>query len=119
MAPVPAPTLPPSTGPSGSISAGSIAIFGAGPYLVGHHSQVEQDRRRHNRHPGRSRLVADALLFQVSDRARGCVQPESAPTAENESVHLVDRHRGTQEVGLPRPRRRAPHVHAAHSARLA
>ena len=79
--------------------------------------EVEQDRRRHDRHdegrrPSASLRCADgdadAALLEPAHDAAGGIEPERAAAGEHDRVHLldrVDRRRAARSRACPAPRR--------------
>ena len=111
VAPVPAPALPSSTHAVGRIEARGIPVFRAGMDSVLGDADVEQDRRRHDRHRDRPGAVPDVALSQEPDRPGRRIQPESTPAAQDYGLHLRDVAGRPQQVRLPRPRRRTANIH--------
>ena len=79
--------------------AGGVAGGGVGADARVADPEVEQDRRRHDRHDERLRAPsagapigdADAALVEPAHHAAGGVEAEGAAAGEHDRVHLVDR----------------------------
>ena len=86
--------------------------------------EIEQDRRRNDRHDerrrdaidGRADRRADAALVEPAHHAARRVEAEGAAAGEHDRVHLVDRVDRIEQLGLARPGRRAAHVDAGDGA---
>ena len=86
--------------------------------------EVEQDRRRDDRHDEglrdavgrRADHGADAALLEPAHDAAGGVETERAAAGEDDRVHLVDRVDRIEQLGLARARRRAAHVDSGDGA---
>ena len=105
--------------------AGGVAGGGVGADRGIADPEIEQDRRRHDRHRHRAavRLLrpdgdADAALVEPAHHAAGGVEAEGAAAGEQDGVHLLDRVERRQQLGLARAGRGAADVDAADRAAL-
>jgi hypothetical protein len=64
--------------------------------------EIEDHRRRYDRHDAGARLVPDALFLEVAHHTLGDVEPECAAARENDRVDLVDHVQRIQQVGFAR-----------------
>ena len=106
-APRPAPTRPvASGGASGSSAAASAArpSSGAGT-LVARDHEVEDRRRRHDRHRATAVGKPAALLGERPHHAVGGGEPERRPAGEHDRVDVLDRGERVEHRGLARRRR--------------
>ena len=98
----------------GGDGRGGVAQLAIGrkstPVLLAAGKQVEQDRARHDRHPGAAHLEAAALLAQPSLHPGAGLEAEGRAAGERDSVDTFHRHGGIEEIGLARARPTAPHV---------
>ena len=124
-APAPAPTLPSASESLRRRFAGGVAGGGIGADARVADPEVEQDRRRNDRHDerrsadaigGRADRRADAALVEPAHHAARGVEAEGAAAGEHDRMHLVDRVDRIEQLGLARPGRRAAHVDAGDGA---
>ena len=116
VAPAPAPTLPCAGARVAGGHAGRVAGRGVGPDRQVAVPQIEQHRRRHDRHAHRADRETVAVLFEPAHHAAGGVQAEGAAAGEQHGVHTIDQVLGPQQVGLARAGRAAAHVDTGHRA---
>ena len=119
VAPAPAPTLPCAGGRGRRGLAGGVAGLRVGPDARIAEPQVEQHRRRHDRHARRADREAVAALVEPAHHAAGGVEAERAAAGEQHRVHALDQVAGREQVGLARAGRGAAHIDAAGRARFA
>ena len=123
-APAPAPTLPSASESLRRRFARGVAGGGIGADARVADPEIEQDRRRNDRHDerrrdaidGRADRRADAALVEPAHHAARRVEAEGAAAGQHDRVHLVDRVDRIEQLGLARPGRRAAHVDAGDGA---
>jgi hypothetical protein len=79
-------------------------------------AQVEQDRRRHDRHRTHARGEADPALGEPTHHAIGRRQPERRATGQADGVDPLDERRRAQEIRLTRARCRSADIDAGDRA---
>ncbi len=89
---------------------GPISTVGVRPHVRVTHAEVEQDRRRHDRHLRDADVEAAPVLFEPAHGARRRVEAEGAAAGEHDCVDAIDGIQGIQQVGLARAGRRSAHV---------
>jgi hypothetical protein len=65
--------------------------------------EIEDDRRRYDRHDAGARLIPDTLFLEVAHHTLGDIEPECAAAGENDRVDLVDHVQRIEQVGFARP----------------
>ena len=85
-------------------------------HAVPRNPDVEQDRRRHDRHRHRPGPVPDVALRQEPDHPRRRIEPERAPAAQDYGMDLRDVAGRPQQVGLAGAGSGAANVHAPNGA---
>ena len=88
----------------------SISTLGVRPHVRVTDAEVEQDRRRHDRHARNADVETAPVLLEPVHRARRRVEAEGAAAGEHDRVDAIDGIQGIQQVGLARAWRRTPHV---------
>ena len=84
----------------------------AAPILVAAGREVEQDRARHDRHPGGAHRKAAAALAQPGLHAGAGFEPESRAARQGDPVDALDGGGGLQQIGLARAGPAAAHIDA-------
>jgi hypothetical protein len=84
-----------------------------GPDIGAANAQVEEHRRRNNRHARRSRVKADALIGQRAHDAVGGGQPKGAAARQHHRMHLGHHAARIEQIGLAGSGRAAAHIHRA------
>ena len=113
VAPVPAPTEPraKSIGRRRVGGAAEMAVGRLGaPVLVAAVEEIEEDRRRHDRHAHIADRQAAPVRDQPGDDTGRGIEPEGRAAGEDDRVDPLDRLLGREQVGLARPGRAAHHV---------
>ena len=82
----------------------------AAPVLVAAVQQIEQDRRRHDRHARVADLKAAAVLAEPRLGAGGGVEAERRAAGQRDGVDALDRHRRIEQRAFARARSAAANV---------
>ena len=91
---------------------GLVAAVGGWPNGPVAHRQIEERRRRDDRHVRSSELETDALFLEIAHDAAGRIEAEGAAAGEHDGVHDLHEVARAQQVGFPGRGRRAAHVDA-------
>ena len=87
---------------------GFVAAVGGRPHFrVSADAEIEQDRRRDDRHFRGARGPADVVLLEPADRPRRRVEAERAAAGQDDRVDLVDHVERVQEIRFARAGRAA------------
>ena len=87
--------------------------LGIGANIGATDAQIEEHRRRNNRHPRRARIVADALIGQRAHDAISGGQPEGAATRQQDGMYLGHHAAWVEQIGFARAGRAPTHIHGA------
>ena len=103
--------------PAGRVGGRTISAIGGRPD-VGPVADAEivQNRARHDRHFGGSRLESDLPLVKVLAHARRDIEAERAAARQEDRMHLLHEIHWIQQIGFDRSGSRPAHIDAGHGA---
>ena len=77
--------------------------------------QVEQHRRRHDRHPRHTHVEAEAVFFQITHYSARSSKPISTAAGQQQAVDFFHQILRFEQVRFPRPRCAATHIDPCRS----